>query len=263
MYLFEWGAWQMNIETAEKRKEMEAEEPPAIRRASRDSYESDFPEAQYKVPASEQPCARGPVYAFNDTYLEMRSGTMEEKRGLITMGTIPVIGLSGVGLAMGWPIIWALLTGSHVYVGTLYERYPRFDDILLAIVTLSVGCGVLYFYFKYAFRFTRLEMLTSRHLLVRFNRKTRQVHLHRPASCGGLVTLPWEATNCAAADPVDDHLSMGLRMGLLWHPIRTGLPHLEVAWSGSRAKAAANCATNGSSSAAIWKTARRACRVRV
>jgi hypothetical protein len=234
MYLLEWGAWQMSLETAEKRKEMEAEEPPAIRRIAKDSYESDFPEAQYKVPASEQPCARGPVYAFNDTYLEMRCGAMEEKRGLITMGSVFLGWFFCAYLIEAVKIFYAMAAGTRVFEGTYYARFPTFGDISTATVLLSIALPAIYLYFKYAFRFTRLEMLTSRHLLVRFNRKTRQVHLHRPASCGGIVTLPWEATNCAAADPVDDPLSLGLRMGLLWHPIRTGLPHLEVAMVGQQ-----------------------------
>ncbi len=77
-------------------------------------------------------------------------------------------------------------------------------------------------------------MLTSRHLLIRFNRKTQQVHLHRPSYCGGIVTFPWRSTGSTAIHPEDDALSLGMRLALVWHPIRTGLPHLEFAFLGKQ-----------------------------
>ncbi len=77
-------------------------------------------------------------------------------------------------------------------------------------------------------------MLTSRHLLIRFNRKTQQVHLHRPSYCGGIVTFPWRTTGSTGLYPKDDSLSVGMRLGLVWHPSLTGLPHMEMALLGKQ-----------------------------
>jgi hypothetical protein len=103
------------------------------------------------------------------------------------------------------------------------------------MMLMSVMDGaIVYFYLKYGLRLTRLEMLTSRHLLIRFNRATQQVHLHRPKYCGGIVTFPWKTTGSTAIDPEDDSLSLGMRLGLVWHPSRTGLPHMEMALLGKQ-----------------------------
>ncbi|MFP3830490.1 hypothetical protein SB762_31470, partial [Pseudomonas sp. SIMBA_021] len=101
--------------------------------------------------------------------------------------------------------------------------------ILTTLIMLSVSSTLVYLYSKYGIHLTRLEMLTSRHLLIRFNRVTQQVHLHRPKYCGGIVTFPWKTTGSTAIDPEDDPLSVGMRLGLVWHPSRTGLPHMEMA----------------------------------
>ena len=37
-----------------------------------------------------------------------------------------------------------------------------------------------------------------------------------------------------AIDPEDDSLSLGMRLGLVWHPSRTGLPHMEIAQIGKQ-----------------------------
>ena len=226
MYLLEWGWWQMQKETASKRKEMEAQETPAERRDATDYYESDLAEDMHHNCVSENPCARGPVYAFNENYLEMRCGGMEEKRGVITMMSV-----GGVGVTL---FMWAKLTFGLTYLNIM--NGAQFGLILLLnnLIMLLIGVTIIYFYFKYGFRFTRLEMLTSRHLLVRFNRKTQQVHLHRPKSSGGIVTFPWKSTRSTATYPADDHLSLGMRLGLLWHPSHTGLPHLEMALVGKQ-----------------------------
>lgn len=226
MYLLEWLGWQMHQESAQKRKEMEALQTPAQRRAFTSAYESDFPDEFYRVSVSEKPRARGPVYAFNENFLEMRCGCMEEKRGLITMMTIGGMGMTS--------FMWTKLTFGLTFMNIM--KGAQVDLILLSLnlFMLLIGGPIFYFYFKYGFRFTRLEMLTSRHLLIRFNRRTRQVHLHRPKSCGGIVTLPWEATGSGSTEPKDDPLSIGMRQGLIWLPKDTGLPYPELAFIGKQ-----------------------------
>ncbi len=129
---------------------------------------------------------------------------------------------------------WLHITFGSIYINATQAEFLSVFSILFSTYMLSIGCGFYYIYAKYGFRFTRLEILTSRHLLIRFNRKTQQVHLHRPAYCGGIATFPWKTTGSTAVSPEDDSLSLGMRLGLVWHPSHTGLPHMEMAFVGKQ-----------------------------
>ncbi|MDD0972911.1 DUF6708 domain-containing protein [Pseudomonas fontis] len=226
MYLIEWGWWQMQKMSAKKRKEIDSSKTPAQRRAATDYYEGDFDSETHFNTVSDNPAPRGPIYSLNNTYMEMRCGGSEEKRGLITLMTI--------GFLLPMTSTWIEITSGFFY--DIATQLPDFSvvTILLSIYMLSLGITFYYLYAKYGFRITRLEILTSRHLLIRFNRKTQQVHLHRPNYCGGIVTFPWRATGSTAIDPGEDPLSMGMRLCLLWHPRFTGLPHIEMAMLGKQ-----------------------------
>ncbi|MBX6692076.1 hypothetical protein I8746_20980 [Pseudomonas sp. USTB-Z] len=226
MYLIEWGFWQMATQPEAARRTYEAGMTPAEKRAHRDFYEGDLNEEIHFCQVSEAPLIRGPVYAFNETYIEMRCGGSEEKRGLITLvtigGVLPGI-IFGTGIAVG--SIWLDITQPYSI---------SFIALLLTALLASASGAALYFYLKYGVKISRLEMLTSRHLLIRFNRITQQVHLHRPSYCGGIVTFPWKTTGSTGIRPEDDSLSVGIRLGLIWHPSRTGLPHMEMALLGKQ-----------------------------
>lgn len=224
MYLMEWGWWLMSKMSASKKLEVEMENSLAIKHIERDTYEGDLDAEQHFNSVSDNPHSRGPVFAFNDTYMEMRCGGSEEKRGLITLLTLG-------GLA---PMInsWALITYGFVYDDIVHPEFRSLTSLLLTVYMLALGAAITYFYSKYGFQFTRLEILTSRHLLIRFNRTTQQVHLHRPKYCGGIVTFPWRTTGSGATRPEDDQVTAGLRLVLAWHPSRTGLPHMEMALIG-------------------------------
>ncbi|MEK1955818.1 hypothetical protein WF331_29115, partial [Pseudomonas sp. YNh] len=156
---------------------------PVDQRAMRDFYEGDLEEGVHFRKVSENPRARSPVYSFNENFLEMRCGGSEEKRGLITIMT-----LGGLG-----PILYSgvTITLGSVYLYLFTSRDPAVIDIIIMMLMSVMDGAIVYFYLKYGLRLTRLEMLTSRHLLIRFNRATQQVHLHRPKYCGGIVTFPW------------------------------------------------------------------------
>ncbi|MFZ4823771.1 hypothetical protein CQW32_03795 [Pseudomonas putida] len=219
MYLIEWGFWKLS--TQENANTKPANKPTTV-----DLYESELNEDIHFNSVSSTPRTRGPIFTFNDTYMEMRCGGSEEKRGIITLMT-----LGGLG-----PMTYAWL---YITLGSIYSTLtqPEFispTSILFTIYMLSIGGMAYYLYAKYGFQLTRLEILTSRHLLVRFNRNTQQVHLHRPHYCGGIVTFPWKTTGSTGLYPEDDSLSMGTRLGLVWHPSRTGLPHMEMALLGKQ-----------------------------
>ncbi|MBC3499756.1 hypothetical protein HU753_27605, partial [Pseudomonas sp. SWRI67] len=193
MYLIEWGFWQMAIESEATRKASEAQMTPSEKRSAKDFYEGDLAEDIHFRSVSEKPHTRGPVFAFNDVFMEMRCGGSEEKRGLLTLamlvGVMPVIAVT---------TITAL---NFLWVDITVPASRSFITLALTLIMMLVAGTALYLYSKYGLKITRLEMLTSRHLLIRFNRRTQQVHLHRPSYCGGIVTFPWRTTGSTGLYP--------------------------------------------------------------
>jgi hypothetical protein len=226
MYLIEWEFWQMITESETKRKASKAEMTSSEIRMTNEFYAEDLEEEFNFQPASEKPQTRGPVYAFNENFMEMRCGGSEEKRGLLTLavlgGIIPVIGVTTISAV------------SFLWIDITDYATRSFITVTLTLIMTLIAATAIYLYAKHGIKLTRLEMLTSRHLLIRFNRKTQQVHLHRPSYCGGVVTFPWKTTGSTGLYPEDDSLSVGMRLGLIWHPSRTGLPHMEMALLGKQ-----------------------------
>ena len=191
MYVAEWIMWLSCLKSDSWfRKNLDEYKNPAtpiIQPAYEDSIVED--RARQAAKRFKHARSRGPVYACNDTYLELRCGGMEDKRGFISLLTIVLMFfLVGSWIDFDGRLVWAVISGS----GTVYGRALSIGDLFMFLVGTSLTGGALWLYFKYAFRFSRLELLTSRHLLIRFNRMTRQVFLHRPASCGGILVLPWD-----------------------------------------------------------------------
>ena len=226
MYLIEWGFWRMATQSESARDALEAEMTPAEKRADQDFYQSDLEEEMHFQSVSETPHTRGPVFAFNETFLEMRCGGSEEKRGLISLAT-----LGGIAPVI---VMSAIMTTGFIWMDITDHESRSLITILTTLIMLFVSATIFYLYSKYGIHLTRLEMLTSRHLLIRFNRITQQVHLHRPSYCGGIVTFPWKTTGSTSLYPEDDSLSVGMRLGLIWHPSRTSLPHIEIALLGKQ-----------------------------
>ncbi|MCV9917175.1 hypothetical protein OIU19_00040 [Pseudomonas sp. BT-42-2] len=229
MYFFEWGSWEAAIEPdADKKENARARRL----RKKITPYENEQAEEQAaaKISASETPKSRGPVYAYNKQILEIRSGMFEEKRGLIgilslTWISLIVTGTVGIMVAASW-IVESITTEAAI------SSEHVFKITWLLLLTFPTA----WLYFKFGLRFTRLEMFTSRHLLIRFNRTTQQVYLHRPPHCGGIVVLPWEgvassgsANKYAIADGV------GVPLALHWSARVTGTLHPELAWVGKSA----------------------------
>ncbi|EKT4567485.1 hypothetical protein QEM43_003173, partial [Pseudomonas putida] len=123
----------------------------------------------------------------------MRCGGSEEKRGIITLMTLGSLGPMTYS--------WLNITLGSIYINATQPEFLSVFSVLFSTYMILLGGAAYYIYAKYGFRLSRLEMLTSRHLLIRFNRKTQQVHLHRPGYCGGIVTFPWKTTGSTAIDP--------------------------------------------------------------
>ncbi len=135
MYLIEWGFWRMATEAASARKAVEAEMTPAEKRANQDFYEGDLDEELHFQSVSERPCARGPIFAFNDTFLEMRCGGSEEKRGLITLAT-----LGGVAPAV---FVSLMITIGFIWMDITDHEGRSPITILTTFIMLSASTAIL------------------------------------------------------------------------------------------------------------------------
>lgn len=181
MYLVEWMLWQGMVADkngwASLKGKISRFTPEGLVQGERVAEENRT------QPQSGTPRIRSPVYAYNDTYLEMRAGCMEYARGLVTVISIFCLYFISSFFYMAFLAASRLITGTNSLA----------LDITVLITTVAIaflGSGL---YFKYGLQITRLEMLIQRRLLVRFNRKTRQVYLHRPRYAGGIVALPWDS----------------------------------------------------------------------
>ncbi|WP_343665190.1 DUF6708 domain-containing protein [Paraburkholderia tropica] len=191
MYLWEWLAFEGRIGVDDKKPEQSTEE---VERAVK-----GIPMATVKGSLSSTITDNNSLYAYNDTYIDVRT-PHDEKRGLITL---PL----GFGLVLFIVMLAFCLYffGHAVVTGRAVngEVETGLDCILLGISVLVPLCS-LYVYFKYLFRYLRLEAFTARRLIVRFNRITRKVYLLRPKNIGGIVALDWDKTQ-AAVDPSMRH----------------------------------------------------------
>ncbi len=216
MYYAEWIFWLTNIKPDDWFEKNAGEHKHSGASVAEPIYEAEIEDDLRKQTEKQFPFAktRGPVYACNDTYLEMRCGGMENRRGFITLVSLVFMYLICRGwLSSSGTILSGLLSGA----GEVYGRpigWNQYFDLLFDAVVFGVP---LWAYLRYGLRFSRLEMLTTRHLLVRFNRVTRQVYLHRPRTCGDILVLPWEGV-CTEEVP-------GTPLYLTWFPgAHTSLP---------------------------------------
>jgi hypothetical protein len=211
MYVAEWIAW-FGYSTPKwmRRWAPEIEEimrSPNSRMSAAEVAKYVEKKARMAAERYEEARAPSPVYACNDTYLEVRCGAQEGYRGLITFcSLILVYGILGCLSAL-----WEIKNG-------ILEYGLDFAWALVLVLTLEITAVAIYFYAKYIIHFTRLETLTSRHLLIRFNRVTRQVHLHRPPYCGGIVTLPWEGIMYDTPSPYTLTIWWEMQEGEHWFP---------------------------------------------
>ncbi|ODB37655.1 hypothetical protein A9L43_22975 [Pseudomonas mosselii] len=230
MYFFEWLSWLAAIDPKEEREAFKKQNKTI---KSRGVYESEDEEyvAAAKKSVCETPKSRGPVYVYNEHVLEMRCGMWEDKRGLITILSLTAIALITFEFYFTTDAIKKLIVLTYNYQGEPYGEL-----LVTTIFFLCLDPWLLWLYLKYGFRFTRFEMFTSRHLLIRFNRTTQQVYLHRPAYCGGIVTLPWNGVSSSGSDrKYAPPGGMGMPLELTWSPAFTGTLRPELILVGKSA----------------------------
>lgn len=228
MYLFERLVWLHRTESRENRDRWEEvqrkEFGPSRVKISRGAREWGVDDLVDITPTDAES-----LFEFNDTYLDVRASFQQEKRGLITFLFFTMaIGVNGYMLVSGvLPAVFYLIQGSNSGGDRLtteaYVAYP-----LIALT----WCAVNFLFWRHAWPWIRVELFTQRHLIARFNRKTRQVYVNRPSYAGGVVVLSWESA-VAAIEPDDpDHLGMGGFLALVFSSKRGRSDFEEVAFLG-------------------------------
>ncbi|WP_181427716.1 DUF6708 domain-containing protein [Pseudomonas soli] len=230
MYFIEWFAWLAAIDPKEEREAFEKQNKTIKNRGVYESEDEEYVAAAKKS-VCDTPKSRGPVYVYNEHVLEMRCGMWEDKRGLIS-----ILSLAVIMMIIGDLVIASNSIKTLSAIASDYKGEPYGEKLFLALFFLSTAFCTLLLYLKYGLRFTRFEMFTSRHLLIRFNRTTQQVYLHRPAYCGGIVTLPWNGVTSSGSDKkYAPPGGMGMPLELIWSPVFTGTLRPELIWVGKSA----------------------------
>ena len=223
MYFIERGIWAIQNDPKE-RGELEANMARALKKEkmNRENGGKSLPNIHDRV--SEHPCADGSIYAFNDTYIELYAGALQEKRGVFTALTLTlafIIGQLGI-LSLELGTVW--FTGIDYFRATEATIFDYFDSLVYPLVVIGI-CWAVY---KFLWRFIRLENFVQRRLLIRFNRVTRQVYLHRPRYAGGLATLAWDQVSPEPALGLPEWRGTGTQLMLAWTNDMTGLPYFHI-----------------------------------
>lgn len=137
------------------------------------------------------------VYKRSDNVLDVRTA-FDEWRGLATLvfclcGYVLLDGLAHeiktiYEWCVGTTLTGSIITAEHIWAGIWGQ---------------TMWLLVAWIFFRYCFRWFRLEVLTQRRMIIRFNRRTRKVWLHRPPSCGGIVALDWDKCFAGTAQRAD------------------------------------------------------------
>ncbi|UZG43312.1 DUF6708 domain-containing protein [Caldimonas thermodepolymerans] len=255
MYFFEKCSWDAvaNTDDPETRKYLKdletrfAGEPELIRTTGKDSKGVRC----YRITESVSDAPQGEhvVYEFNDTFMDLRT-PFEEWRGLVTLAMVGgLAGPAGVGIPMlVTDVIPTLAAGADLRTDEPLE----FIDYLSLMVVLVVVVGWIWAMFRFGWRYFRLESCVQRRLLVRFNRVTRKVYLHRPRYAGGIVELDW---NCVINSIEPPHVRrgdsvLGMPLALFWYPSETPHGKPEMVFVG-------RCAQSGDELERLWEFIRR------
>lgn len=155
------------------------------------------------------------VYKINDTFIELRT-PFDEKRGFITLATIfaltiPIIGMPDAVMNS----VPNLLAGIDIRSGDPLGFWGYLAESMGAFIPVAILAAVLY----WGTCFIRLECFVQRRLLVRFNRKTRKVYVHRPRYLGGVVEFDWDKMLVDGVYPQGNEAGgIGMFLMLIWQP---------------------------------------------
>ncbi|WP_143501994.1 DUF6708 domain-containing protein [Pseudomonas sp. Irchel 3E13] len=228
MYWIEWMLW--HIQTSPHESEQWQDKLRKIQAAEGMGKGRDnFLGIPYR--ASETPSGEGSIYEVNERYIELIAGESQERRGLITYISIIIGGFlfKLVSFAIITNTVW--FTGIHPSLKTPATA----GGFALGIFMLFLTGIFFYVTARYARTLITLENFVQRRMLIRFNRVTRQVYLHRPRFAGGVTVFAWEQVSAEAVVGEEESANIGRKLILSWGPSMPDLPHLHVVFVGKRA----------------------------
>ncbi len=228
MYLIEWMLWYVQTSRYEI-DNWQTKLEKHLRSQRLKMQEQDAPGIRDR--ASEYPSAEGSLYDFNDTHIEVMAGASPMRRGVITFITLSILYFL---LDFGST---TFLVSTIWYTGVDYwmQTPATTSDYLNALFTAALAAACFYVVIRYVRIIINLENFVQRRLLIRFNRVTRQVYLHRPHFAGGITVLDWEQVTPQSVVGQAEAENIGRQVLLLWDPAITGLPHLHLVFVGKTA----------------------------
>ena len=137
--------------------------------------------------ASERVISNCSVFRKTDVYLDVCS-QFEYMRGMLglAVGLIPGAMLCGAGSFSSYFVMdWIRGTTPD---GEAYG----WDHNVAGIFGIAVFLGLFLLFKKFAWPLINKDYFTSRRVLIRFNRITRKVYIHRPKYAGGVATYDWD-----------------------------------------------------------------------
>ncbi|AXM98843.1 DUF6708 domain-containing protein [Pseudomonas plecoglossicida] len=151
------------------------------------------------------------LYSYSEQYIDLRTPS-DEKRGVITFFAGCIYGMIIHTLALTLSVSIPDLTSGYRNDGELLKSSDYFFLILFPILLIVL----LAVFLKYTFRFFRLESLTARRIIVRFNRVTRKVYLLRPKHLGGILIMDWDKTEILLDKKMSELEGTGGFLILVW-----------------------------------------------
>ncbi|WP_080939860.1 DUF6708 domain-containing protein [Chromobacterium violaceum] len=171
--------------------------------------ESDIHESRSEVVDD-----NGSIYRKTKTYLDVCTYN-DDKRGLVTLFMV-VVCLYLVG---GAEFLISLLRELFTGYNASGEVSHYDSDLFFPLVIFGFVVPLIWFvFFRYLIKFWRLEALTVRRLVVRFNRETRKVYFLRPGFLGGVKAYDWEAIDAILPKNMPNHEGIG---GMLVLAVKT------------------------------------------
>ncbi len=229
MYWIEWMIWYLQTSPSERENwERVHKKYTTEKRSGKFSHEKELPGIRESV--SNTPCADGSVYECNEVYVEVMAGESSERRGVVTYFSVFLSYLL-CNLAVD------LVADNKVILSALYSgRAVTGGDYASAAFVAILTAATFYVVFRYGRILINLENFVQRRMLIRFNRVTRQVYLHRPKFAGGITVLDWEEVTVdpAVADKNEGD-NVGRKLILFWEPSLPDRPHLHLVFVGKRA----------------------------
>ena len=151
------------------------------------------------------------IYEYNNNHIDTRTPN-DEKRGLISIFFFCTCAIILKGLLGTLYLAIKMIASGYRHDGEPLATTDYFFLIAFPLFWLVV----LGIYLKYTLRFIRLESLTARRIIVRFNRITRKVYLLRPKHLGGIRIMDWDKTEIMIDKKMSELEGTGGFVILVW-----------------------------------------------